>query len=107
MSLPKRPFFSYQPLVGPDLIRLVLLHPALDVLADVECSIEHASLTQYDQDLINHYTALSYVWGEPTDTRQIIVGGCAFHITATLESALRHLRDTKNVIRVWADALCT
>jgi hypothetical protein len=106
MFLVKPSFFTYKPLVAPDAFRLALFYPASDVLAVVECSIEHATLSQYDQDLIHHYTALSYVWGEPTDTRQINISGCPFHITATLESALRHLRDAKRVIRIWADALC-
>ena len=106
MSLAKRPPFAYQPLVAPDAIRLALLHPALDISAEVECSIEHATLSHQDQELVDHYVALSYVWGDPTDTRQIIIGGCPFYITATLESALRHIRDPERIIRIWADALC-
>ena len=98
--------FSYQPLIKSDAIRLILLHPAPIVSTELECSIEHATLSQYGQDLINHYTALSYVWGESMGTKQILVNGCSFHITSNLDSALRHLRDTKSAIRVWADALC-
>jgi hypothetical protein len=103
----KYPVFSYRPLIRQDAIGLVLLHPASTVSTELECSIEHATLSQYKQDLINHYTALSYGWREPTDTKQIIVDGCSFHITSNLESALRHLRDTRRVLRVWADALCS
>jgi len=106
MTSLQRSAISYQPLEEPDAIRLVLLHPAADVSAEVECSLQHATLSQYDKDLINHYTALSYVWGDPTDTQQITVHGQPVQITATLELALRHLRDKKDVIRVWADALC-
>jgi hypothetical protein len=105
MSSIKYPVFSYQPLMRQDAIRLVLLHPTPTVLAELECSIEHATLSQYKQDLTNHYTALSYVWGKPKDTKQILVNGCSFYITSNLELALRHLRDTRSVLRVWADAL--
>jgi hypothetical protein len=100
------PVFSYQPLTESDAIRLILLHPAPTVSTELECSIEHVTLSQYGQDLINHYTALSYVWGEPMDTKHILLNGSSFHITLNLDSALRHLRDTKSPIRVWADALC-
>jgi hypothetical protein len=106
MSSVEPPVFSYQPLTESDAIRLILLHPAPTVSTELECSIEHVTLSQYGQDLINHYTALSYVWGEPMDTKHILVNGCSFHITLNLDSALRHLRDTKSPIRVWADALC-
>jgi hypothetical protein len=106
MSSVKHPVFSYKPLIESDAIRLILLHPATTVSTELECSIEHITLSQYEQDLINHYTALSYVWGERTDTKHILVNGCPFSITSNLESALRHLRDMKTTLRVWADALC-
>jgi hypothetical protein len=57
----KRPVFKYQPLIEPDPIRLVLLHPAADVSAELECSMEHVTLSDYNHSLIHHYTALSYV----------------------------------------------
>ncbi|KAF8856768.1 HET-domain-containing protein, partial [Acephala macrosclerotiorum] len=98
--------FSYQPLKESDGIRLVLIHPAPDVSAHLECSIQHATLSQYDQDLMNHYHALSYVWGDATNTRKITVEGYPIQVTVTLESALRRLRDRERIIRVWADALC-
>jgi hypothetical protein len=106
MSFPKLAVFTYQPLTAPDAFRLVLLPPMSDVSAELECSIEHATLSQYRQNPVNQYAALSYVWGDPTDVRQITVSGCPFHITATLETALRHSRVAGRVIRIWADALC-
>lgn len=99
------PDFSYEPLVEPNAIRLVHLYPAYDVTAQLECSIEHTALSKCDEDLVDHCTALSYVWGDPTHVRPITVDGFAFKITANLDSALRHLRDRNRVVRVWADAI--
>jgi hypothetical protein len=78
MSSVKYPVFSYQPLMRQDAIRLVLLHPTPTVLAELECSIEHATLSQYKQDLTNHYTALSYVWGEPKDSNKSLLTDVPF-----------------------------
>lgn len=106
MTEPTAPEFVYKPLIATDEIRLLVLHPAADVSAPINYSLEHATLSQYEQDIINHYTALSYVWGDATDTREIHLEGFPFQITVSLESALRHIRDSKREMRVWADALC-
>ncbi|OCL10920.1 HET-domain-containing protein [Glonium stellatum] len=52
------------------------------------------------------YEALSYVWGDPTRSRQIILNGCAFGVTQNLEAALRHLRREDVERRLWVDAIC-
>lgn len=74
---------------------------------EVQCILEVASLQDDPQ-----YYALSYTWGDPKDTRQIMVNGAARDVTRNLESALRHLRsletsliDLDNV-PIWIDALC-
>jgi hypothetical protein len=55
---------------------------------------------------MDKYIALSYVWGDPALSRLIRVDGEAMYITASLDSALRHLRDTNRTRLVWADAIC-
>ncbi|KAK8093745.1 hypothetical protein PG997_000430 [Apiospora hydei] len=52
------------------------------------------------------YTALSYAWGDPTDTRQVHLNGHPIQITRNLFAALRRLRDSDSVKQLWADALC-
>jgi Heterokaryon incompatibility protein (HET) len=99
-SSSQRPPFKYQPLVEHDGIRVILLHPAGDVAAEVECTMEHATLSEYNKNLIDHYTALSYVWGDSTEKQEIVVDGSSLYITASLHSALRHIRDTMGVTRV-------
>jgi len=100
MSSLTKAAFSYQPLAEPDAIRLVLLHRRLNVSAPLECSIVYTTLSHCDEDLNNHYIAISYVWGDQTNTRLIVVDSCSFRITANLDSALRHIRDTKTILRV-------
>ncbi|KAJ0109379.1 uncharacterized protein J7T55_000304 [Diaporthe amygdali] len=53
------------------------------------------------------YVALSYAWGDVSDTRKIFVGSAnrTISVSASLESALRALRDPRKSITVWADAI--
>lgn len=57
-----------------------------------------------------HYNSLSYVWGDPFPSVDIVLNGSRMAVTKNLESALRHLRDssTPEVQRlpVWVDAIC-
>ncbi|THV49869.1 hypothetical protein BGAL_0175g00060 [Botrytis galanthina] len=52
------------------------------------------------------YVALSYTWGAPNNTSYIRVNGYQHKVTPNLESALRHLRNDKNKIVIWVDAVC-
>lgn len=98
--------FKYRSLTEPDSFRLILLQQNSTCDADLQCTLLHTTLSQCDRDIIDHYTALSYVWGDPNQTGYIYVDGHRFTITATLEAALRDLRDPFRVLRIWADALC-
>jgi hypothetical protein len=98
--------FSYKPLTEPDSFRLILLQPSLSHDAELHCSLLHSTLSLCDRDIIDQYTALSYVWGDPSNTGCIYIDGTPITITATLQAALRDLRDSSRVVRIWADALC-
>jgi hypothetical protein len=50
------------------------------------------------------WDALSYCWGDPNDTRLIIVDNMPFNATRNLESALRQLRSEGYAKRI--DAIC-
>ncbi|KAK1758750.1 heterokaryon incompatibility protein-domain-containing protein [Echria macrotheca] len=63
-------------------------------------------LDDLNDDLIDIYTALSYVWGDPSRVGQILLDGQQFGITASLQNALRDIRDATREIRLWADAIC-
>ncbi|KAH8902990.1 HET-domain-containing protein [Coniochaeta sp. PMI_546] len=98
--------YTYQPLSAPDALRLVVLDPAEDSNDPLFGTLLHTTLADCDYDLVEPYTSLSYVWGDPTQTGTIYISGQVVTITATLASALRHLRDATRPRRVWADALC-
>ncbi|KAI2470061.1 HET-domain-containing protein [Annulohypoxylon bovei var. microspora] len=55
------------------------------------------------------FCALSYVWGDQSIRREIYVNDVPMSVTASLESALRELRNHKRIQQgffVWVDALC-
>jgi Heterokaryon incompatibility protein (HET) len=56
------------------------------------------------------YIALSYVWGDPTQRRDILVNDRPFSVTKNLHLALCRLRDSSEVqkrkVKIWVDAIC-
>jgi hypothetical protein len=82
-------------------IRLVTIESAEDDLADIQCSLQTAELKSSPT-----YYALSYVWGDPSVTRRITVGGYATHITLNLYHAMKRLRKRPGTRPLWIDALC-
>jgi hypothetical protein len=52
------------------------------------------------------YVALSYVWGDLTKTRPIILAGTVMQVTSNLHEALQGLRNATTPMRLWADAIC-
>ncbi|TRX96519.1 hypothetical protein FHL15_002791 [Xylaria flabelliformis] len=98
--------FVYFPLTEEDGIRILLLQPAITRDADLRGSLQHISLTQQYDDLIESYTALSYVWGDPAPIDKISIDGQELGITANLSDALRDLRDSRRTHKIWADAVC-
>ncbi|GKT58366.1 heterokaryon incompatibility protein [Colletotrichum tofieldiae] len=52
------------------------------------------------------YKALSYTWGQPDKTHSIDIAGAHLGITASLDTALRHLRRKDEPIRLWIDQIC-
>ncbi|KAI4204691.1 MAG: hypothetical protein LQ350_001006 [Teloschistes chrysophthalmus] len=54
-----------------------------------------------------HYTALSYAWGDPSNSGVIVLnGGYEMSITRNLEAALRQFRSRTECTRLWVDAIC-
>lgn len=50
--------------------------------------------------------ALSYVWGNESQTGHIQIDSFQAVITKTLAAALQNIRSQTQVIRIWADAIC-
>jgi hypothetical protein len=98
--------YQYTRLTEPDTFRLILLQPSPHLTAPLQLSILTATLSQYEDDIVDHYVALSYVWGNQTDISMIDVDSKQLEITASLDSALRHIRDANRPMKIWADGIC-
>ncbi|KAE9371169.1 HET-domain-containing protein [Stipitochalara longipes BDJ] len=97
--------FPYRPLDEPDSIRLIHLLPASSAEAEVRCELVHTTLSNC-ADIYEHYTALSYVWGNPFHTKKVWVDETPVLVTYNLYSALRDLRHESRALQIWADAIC-
>lgn len=68
----------------------------------LRCSLAVEPIDQHPM-----YDALSYMWGNPSDTRLITVDNDqAFPVTVSLENALRHIRLQTKTRNLWIDAVC-
>ncbi|WAO94944.1 HET domain-containing protein [Fusarium falciforme] len=83
-------------------IRILHLEPGWGS-APISCTIHRISLTS---DPPAKYEALSYTWGDPKVTREIIVNGYLVNVTFNLYSALYRLRQAEEMRVLWVDALC-
>jgi len=82
---------SYEPLDATrDQFRLHSLAPDADPDSDITCRLFKVSLVDEPS-----YTALSYVWGDPTITKPVLVNGIEVQVTLNLERALRHIRQVQ------------
>ncbi|CZR55616.1 uncharacterized protein PAC_05504 [Phialocephala subalpina] len=98
--------YQYSKISDQNTIRLIFLQPSPDLEAEVRCSLIQASLEELEDDIIEHYIALSYVWGDPTLSCSALVDGRRVRITPSLDCALRHLREPNKILRLWADGIC-
>ncbi|KAK4158650.1 heterokaryon incompatibility protein-domain-containing protein, partial [Cladorrhinum sp. PSN259] len=81
-------------------IRLLTVHPG-GFDDEIKCSLH---LTSLDETIA--FTALSYVWGDPSICEPIIVNGSVVSVTVNLKAALRRLRQEENPQVLWVDAIC-
>ncbi|EEU41873.1 uncharacterized protein NECHADRAFT_85897 [Fusarium vanettenii 77-13-4] len=83
-------------------IRILHLEPGWGSTL-ISCTIHRISLTS---DPPPKYEALSYTWGDPKVTREVIVNGYLVNVTFNLYSALYRLRQPEKIRILWVDALC-
>ncbi|CAN9187512.1 unnamed protein product [Alternaria alternata] len=83
-----------------DNLRLLIVH-AGGVSEPIRCTLRIVSLLNKPS-----YDALSYTWGDSATTKPIEVDGFKIRVTTNLEQALRHLRDVKDDLTLWVDAVC-
>jgi hypothetical protein len=104
--LEKAEDFQYTSLHTRDAIRLVTLHPSSDRNSLICCSIRETTLEECHHDTIDHFTAVSYVWGDRDDRTTISLNGAKFEVTKSLWEALRDIRDESRGRLMWIDAIC-
>ena len=91
--------FTYAPLNPVSQVRLLSITKSSST--EIVCSLEDASL---EED--STYEALSYTWGDPSDTSSIKLNDRSFPVTKNLAVALQHLREEEKPVKVWIDAIC-
>ena len=96
--------YPYKELTDPGALRLLILQPAASTSEKLKCSLIHTTFDECGSDVVNQYTARSYVRGSPNDTTVASINGRDYPITKSLDLALRCIRP--KVSRLWADALC-
>jgi hypothetical protein len=68
---------------------------------EIRCSIYHVALK--DRPI---YEALSYTWGDPTDTMPITLEGEQTMVTKNLYCTLEYIRHESDPRILWVDAVC-
>ena len=108
------PRYRYRPLEGPKWIRVVQLQPSPSPEAPLLCKVVHMNrerITLSADRYMNHYLAVSYVWGDnPRFSQDLICcqpeGSSSIKITPNVETMLRRLRKPTKSINLWIDAAC-
>ncbi|KAK8071369.1 hypothetical protein PG997_011572 [Apiospora hydei] len=98
----------YATLPEADAIRLLELYPASQHGMPLIGRIVVTTLRSCRDDLVDRYTALSYVWGNPVPTDSLTVddGHGDLGMTSNLATALRDIRHASVSLTLWVDAIC-
>ncbi|OCK90529.1 uncharacterized protein K441DRAFT_578728 [Cenococcum geophilum 1.58] len=91
--------YSHRPLRDAE-IRLLIVLPG-NGEETLRIVIFHTSIERSDQ-----YQALSYVWGTHLQPQMLSTQAGILDVTPSLHAALRHLRQKKEPVILWVDAIC-
>jgi hypothetical protein len=93
--------YEYDTLPSHGSMRIITLLP--DTYGgEICCHLDTVEITEVE----NTYEAISYVWGNPEYTVDIMCNGRRVPITVNLADALQTIRDSKRPKRLWVDAIC-
>lgn len=85
-------------------IRILTVHAATRCPTElVRCTISHVSLLNKTRA---SYETVSYVWGDATARRQILVNGRLLDLAANTERAIRRFRQRDKDRTLWIDGAC-
>lgn len=89
-------------------VHLVELLVSDDPTSHILCKLFYHLLNDTNYGPLNQcrYTALSYVRGDPSETREILVDNIRVQVTVYLEAALRATRRHQGSRILWTDAVC-
>lgn len=96
------PIYVYEALPATTHTRILEIQPSMCPDAPLQCTLQ---LLNLDEDPV--YEALSYTWGMPSLTEEVVLDqNFSKPITKNLHEALRRFRKEIHVRRIWVDALC-
>jgi hypothetical protein len=95
------PLYYAQRILNGRTFRLLHVVPAIDQHQQLECTCR-----LYNIDDAPPYEALSYVWGSPAPSVEILCNGQSVEIGPELSYALRRLRPRDSTRIIWVDAVC-
>ena len=99
----ERPPYEYLPLQQDDSFRTIILHPSPNESDPIACTILRERLS--DESI--EYEAVSYTWGDNTQTNKIHLNGDTEQIIGrNCHAALRRLRRSDEDRTIWIDAIC-
>ncbi|KAG6364338.1 hypothetical protein INS49_005939 [Diaporthe citri] len=104
--------YQYEPLIAEDAVRILVLEAADDFESPLRCSIIQRGRDSQSRSASGcEYSAVSYTWGDCELSHQLFVRHDAqswhcLHITASVDSLLRHLRVSYKPKLLWIDAIC-
>ncbi|KAH7420175.1 heterokaryon incompatibility protein-domain-containing protein [Cadophora sp. MPI-SDFR-AT-0126] len=104
------PILTYTPLSRSESVRVLLLHPSENHSSPLLCDLllDDRDEMLLDPDSKRRYEAVSYTWGDPIFSHEIIChdGTARLAITPNVDSLLRYMRKKKDSRRLWIDAIC-
>lgn len=104
--------YQYEPLMAEDAIRILVLEAADELESPLRCSIIQTRRDAQSQSASGcDYSAVSYTWGDYKLSHRLLVRHDAqswrcIHVTANVDSLLRHLRVSYKPRLLWIDAIC-
>jgi hypothetical protein len=78
----------------------------LRLLAGTEDETLCGEIEHFEISRAPEYRAVSYVWGPPVFSCDLIISGKILRLTKSISYALHKLRDPQQAVWLWADSIC-